>query len=181
MHFQRFVLLLVAVSLWTGTLLAQPSTPSLIPRTVNLPVINLTVTETAQINVVNLAASVMPVTTSGKLPSGGVTASCTGSITFYGPTGLVVGSSTPFTIGSGQIFSANLEYNAISPNNATTASGGRTPIRGEVTIIETVGSGTPCTLASNLETFDFTTGVTNVHVDGSLVEFFGVQLLPLGR
>ena len=62
MPFQRFVLLLIAVSPWTGAALAQqPSASSLISRIVNLPVVNLASSETAQVSVVNLAPSVMSV------------------------------------------------------------------------------------------------------------------------
>jgi hypothetical protein len=182
MHFRGFGLLFIAVSLWTGGAVAQqPSASSLIPRIVNLPVVNLASSETAQVNVVNLASSVMSVTTGGSVPAEGTTASCTGAITFYGPTGLIIGPSTSFTIGSGEISSASLPYSAISPNDVLKPNGGRTPIRAVVTITETVGNGVPCSLASNLETYDTSTGVTNVHIEGSPVAFSGVIFMPFDR
>jgi hypothetical protein len=180
MHFRRFVLLLVVVPLWTGAALAQQtSTSSIISRIVNLPVVNLASSETAQVNLVNLAASFIsssgPVTVSS-------TASCTGTVTFYGTTGTAIAPATSFTVGTGQISSASLPYADISQNNVVSANGGRTPIRAVVTInasavtlTQTVGSGAPCTLASSLETYDTSTGVTNVHIDSGLVTFsFGV-------
>jgi hypothetical protein len=180
MHFRRFVLVLIAASLCTGAAVAQLPAPtaSIGPRIVNLPVVNLASSETAQISVVNLASSFMAA--SGTVTAS-ITASCTGSITFYGSTGTAIAPATSFTVGSGQIFSASLPYADISQNNVVSANGGRTPIRGVVTITETAGSGAPCTLASSLETYDTATGVTNVHLDGSLVTYSVVGLFPLAR
>ena len=129
----------------------------------------------------NLVSSVMSVTISGSSPTEGIAASCTGSIAFFGSTGLIIGSSTPFTIGSGEIFSASLPYSAISLNNVLKPNGGRTPIRAVVTMTETVGNGAPCSLASNLETFDTSTGVTNIHVEASPVAFPGLIIAPFNR
>ena len=58
---------------------------------------------------------------------------------------------------SGQTFSAKLPY-------ATTAASGRTVVRGEVSV--TVTPGTACVLATTLETYDTTTGVTHVFFAG---------------
>ena len=182
MPFQRFVLLLIAVSPLTGAALAQqPSASSIISRIVNLPVVNLASSETAQVSVVNLAPSVMSVAPGGSVPTEGTTASCTGAITFYNASGNIITSSASFTIGTGQISSASLPYSAISPNNVVNANGGRTPIRAVVTINWTVGTGDPCSLASSLETYDTSTGVTNVHIDGGPVSFPGVVLTPFKR
>jgi len=150
MHFRRFVPLLVAVFLWTGSALAQnPSTGSTVTRDLNLPVVGLAISETAQINVVNLA----PASFSG------TAASCTGTITFYNASGSAIASPTSFTIGSGQISSASL------PHSETGATG-RTSVRGVVALTRTVGAGVPCALASNIETYDTETGVTHVHAGG---------------
>jgi hypothetical protein len=182
MHFRRFALLLIAGSLLTGAVVAQqPSTSTLIPRVVNLPVVNLASSETAEVNVVNLISSVMSVTTGGSSPTEGTTVSCTGAIAFFGATGLIIGSSTPFTIGSGEIFSASLPYSAISPNNVLKPNGGRTPIRAVVTITETVGNSAVCSLVSNLETYDTSSGVTNIHVDASPMAFPGLIIAPFNR
>ena len=178
MHFRRYVLLLITVSAWTGAALAQqPAASSTLPRVVNLPVVNVVSSQTVEVNVVNLAPSVMAVTT-GSVPTAGTTASCAGAITFYTSTGSI-GSGTPFTIGTGQIFSANLPYSAIPQVDLVVSATGRTPVRAVVTITETVGTRIPCALASNIETYDTSTGVTNVHIEGSPMVFPGiVQLLP---
>ena len=82
MRFQKFVPSLMLVGLLTGTALAQEAAlPFSLSRTVNLPVVGLASSETAQVNVVNLAPSAQPVNNGGTAPSGGNTASCTGSIT----------------------------------------------------------------------------------------------------
>jgi hypothetical protein len=151
MHFQRFALLLIAVSVGTSTALAQHvSAGSTVTRDVNLPAVGLASSETAQINVVNLASA----------SSSGTTASCTGTITFYNASGSAIGSTTSFTIGTGQISSASLPY-------SDTGATGRTSIRGVVTLTETAGSGVPCALASDIETYDAATGVTHVHAGGT--------------
>jgi hypothetical protein len=166
MRFQRFVPLLMVLGLWTGAALAQNAAlPVSFSRTVNLPVVGLATSETAQVNVVNLAPSAQPVST-GSTPSGGNTASCTGGITFYNASGNAVTSSSSFTIGTGQIFSATLPYSEIS--TSSTSASARTAIRAVVTITGTPGVLAPCSLAANIETFDTTTGVTHVHVEGTL-------------
>lgn len=66
-------------------------------------------------------------------------------------------------------------------NNVLKPSGGRTPIRAGVTMTETVGNGAPCSLASNLETFDNSPGVTNIHVEASPVAFPFLVLTPFTR
>jgi hypothetical protein len=177
MQFERYVFLLSTVSLWAGAAWAQqPSVSSIIPRVVNLPVVNVVSSQTVEVNVVNLAPSVMAVST-GSVPTEGSTASCTGAITFYTSTGSI-GSGTPFTIGSGQIFSANLPYSAIPQTDLVITATGRTPVRAVVTITETVGARIPCALATNLETFDTSTGVTNIHIEGSPLAFPGFVQLP---
>jgi hypothetical protein len=177
MHFRRILFSLIAVSAWTGAALAQqPAASSILSRIVNLPVVNLVSSETAEVNVVNLAPSAVAV--NGALPTEGSLASCAGAITFYTSAGTSIGSGTPFTIGTGQIFSASLPYSAIPQNDLVLSSNGRTPVRAVVTINQTVGARTPCSLASNIETYDTSTGVTNVHVEGGQTAFPGIVALP---
>ncbi len=105
MHFRGFALLLIAGSLLTGAVLAQhPSTSSIIPRVVNLPVVNVASSETAEVNVVNLISTVMSVTTGGSSPNEGITASCTGAVAFFGSTGLIIGSSPPLLLAAVKFF-----------------------------------------------------------------------------
>jgi hypothetical protein len=174
----RLVSLLISICLWTGTTFAQTAAP-IYTRTVNLPVVGLASSETAQVNVVNLAPSVAPVVTGGAVPTGGITASCTGGITFYDTNGNSITSAT-FTIGSGQIYSAPLAYSAIPPSGDRPSGNGRTAIWSTVTINGPNNSSTPCLLASNVETFDTMTGVTHVHTEGSTVALPLVGNRPAG-
>ena len=175
MCIRRFVLSLLFVGLLTGTALAQDAAlPLSLSRTVNLPVVGLASSETAQVNVVNLASSAQPVNSGGTAPSGGNTASCTGAITFYDISGSTVTSSASFTIGTGQIFSATLPYSLISTSSTSTSASSRTAIRAVVTTTGTASLSSPCSLAANIETFDTATGVTHVHVEGGTLPLAGL-------
>jgi len=159
----RLVCSLIAISLFAGAALAQPAIPDTFPTTVNLPVVGLASSETAQVNVVNLAGSFLIISGAFSL---GATASCTGAISFYDASGNAIGSPTSFTINSGQTFSATVPYSAIIPADRPPSGNGRTTVRASVTINRTNTAGIPCSPASNLETFDTATGVTHVHVEG---------------
>src|SRR5271168_2480969 len=106
------------------TLVAQTSTTG--TRTINLPPAGLGSTETARINVVNVATD----------SSTGTAASCTGSISFLNSAGTAIGSATSFTVTSGQISSASLPFSSAG------VSGIRGEIRGEIQL--TIASGVPC-------------------------------------
>ena len=71
MRLQQYLLSLIFVGLCTGTALAQTGAiPALFSRTLNLPVVGLASSETAQVNVVNLAAPVPAGTNGGVHRSG---------------------------------------------------------------------------------------------------------------
>ena len=136
-------------------------------RTYRFQPIGLGATETAQLNVHNTApwglgphilrqrARVH----SGTIPAPGTTPlSCTGSVTFPGGSGAVIGAATPFTLTAGQVFSAKL------PFATSGGTGVRTIIVSEVSSKFT--SGTPCSLAVSLETYDTSSGATHVEVTG---------------
>jgi hypothetical protein len=153
----RFGSLFIAISLWTVPTFAQPGLPTTPPRTVNLPVVGLASSETAQVNVANLAASFLFV--SGAF-SAGSTMPCTGTIAFYDASGTAIGTATPFSISTGQISSATVPYSAVVPGDPPPNGNGRTTIRATVAT-------NACSVATNIETFDTATGVTHVHVEGS--------------
>jgi len=123
------------------SLMAQTSTTG--TRTINLPPAGLGSTETARINVVNVASA----------SSSGTAASCTGTISFLNASGTAIGSATSFTVTSGQISSASLPFSSAG------LSGVRGEIRGEIQL--TLTSGVPCGLAFSFETFDTATGATH--------------------
>jgi hypothetical protein len=130
---------------------AQTTTTTTVTRSFNFPAVGLASSETAQINVVNLANAT---------PSG-TAASCSGTITFYNSSGTAIGTATPFTVTSGEISSATLPFSALG------ASGNRQAIRGVVMLTVTRGSGVPCILQSSLETYDTVTGVTHLVLPGT--------------
>ena len=112
-----------------------------------LPPIGLASTETLQINLLNHASA----------SSTGTAASCTGSVSFANSSGTAIGSATSFTISGGDVTSIALPY----------SKSGLTG-RGEIVVSVTLSlaSGTPCALASSLETFDTSSGVTHIYVPG---------------
>jgi hypothetical protein len=141
-------LLFLAVAAFGQT----PATARIYTTSSILPPVGLAVTETAQVNVVNTAAT----------SSDGTAASCTGSIAFYNAGGSIIGTATSFAVGTGQIFSVRLPYASAG------ASGSRTVVRVEIASAATIaGFGVPpCALASSLETYDSATGVTHAFVSG---------------
>jgi hypothetical protein len=109
-------------------------------------------TETAEINVVNVASN----------SSNGTAASCTGNILFRNAAGTTIGSATPFTLTSGQSTSAHL------PFATATSTGGRALIRGVVQLtIPTATPRPPCALQFSLELYDTSTNATHFVVTGS--------------
>jgi hypothetical protein len=147
MFFPRYVFPLIASACLTAAGAMAQTTGTTVTRSAGLPAVGLASSETAQINVTNLAGA----------NSRGTAASCTGNISFLNAAGTAIGSATPFTVTSGQTFSAKLPY-------ASTAASGRTLVRGVVSL--TITSGTPCVLATTLETYDTTTGVTHIFFVG---------------
>src|SRR5271169_5351587 len=96
---------LVVTSLLAATLamsaFAQGSTTtSTTTQTFLFPPVGLGSTETAQVNVVNIASA----------SSTGTAASCTGSISFANSAGTVIGKAATFTVGTGQIASVSLPF-----------------------------------------------------------------------
>jgi hypothetical protein len=139
--------MVIAAAALGAAAMAQTTTAATITRSATLPAVGLASSETAQVNVTNLAVA----------RTGQTAPSCTGSISFLSASGSTIGTATSFTVTSGQTFSAKLPY-------ATTAASGRTVVRGEVSV--TVTPGTACLLATTLETYDTTTGVTHVFFAG---------------
>src|SRR5579859_6071398 len=114
MHLRRFSHVLFATAALAAAAMAQTTTTSSTStrQSTSAP-IGLGSTETAQVNVVNTATA----------SSSGTAASCTGSISFLNASGATIGTATPFTVTSGQIFSATLPFTKAG------ASGTRTEIR----------------------------------------------------
>ena len=146
MHLRRFVFALIPAL----AAMAQTTTStSTVTRSLSYPPIGLASSETAQINVANLATA----------SSSGTAASCTGTVSFLNASGAAIGSASSFTLTSGQASSVSLPY-------AKAGGSGRTEVRALITLTETPGSGIPCDLVSSLETYDTGTGVTHVFLSG---------------
>jgi hypothetical protein len=143
---------LIAISLYTCAALAQPALPTP-TRTVDLPVVGLASSETAQVNVASPGFTGI---SDAPLPS-----PCTGTIAFYNASGAAIGSSTSFSITLAQVFSASVPYSAVVPGDPPPTGNGRTTIRAIVT------TSAACAVIANIETFDTATGVTHVHVEGN--------------
>jgi hypothetical protein len=155
----RFLPLLAVISLWTASALSQPIIPSTLPLPMNLPVVGLASSETAQVNVVNLAPSGLFM--SGSF-STGTTGPCTGTIAFYNAAGSALGNPASFSISTGQVFSATLPYSDVTG----TSKDARTVVRATVT------TNPPCAVNTNIETYDTMSGVTHVHVEGPATGIF---------
>ncbi|MGA2726101.1 MAG: hypothetical protein ABSG79_27295 [Bryobacteraceae bacterium] len=148
MHHTRYVTMLIAtVCLFAVTALAQTTTT--VTTDMPTPVVGLAPSEIVQINVINTAAA----------SASGTAASCTGTVTFYTFTGNnstgTAGTPATFTVGSGELSSFTLKGSGSA----------RISVRGVISLTETERSGVPCSLATNIETYDSTTFVTHLHVE----------------
>jgi hypothetical protein len=123
-------------------------------RDYNFPPVGLASTETAQINVVNIAP--MNATTN-EAPS------CSGTVTFTNASGSVIGKPTSFTTTGSQVTSVQLMFSQLQLAS--------TDVRGEfvstVQLTRSVSATASCSLVFSLETFDSSTGVTHVYLGNS--------------
>jgi hypothetical protein len=143
---------------------AQGTTNSrTVTQTFLFPPVGLGSTETAQVNVVNIAAA----------STGGTAASCTGSVSFANAAGTVIGKATTFTVGSGQIASASL------PFGTSGFAGTRGEFVASLTRTVTRPSTVPCSLVFSLETFATATGETHITLTNSASD--GLENIVPGR
>jgi hypothetical protein len=151
----RILSLLIAISAWTGTALAQLPTP-----TINVPVVGLASTETAQVNVTYLIQPTLAILPLASPPA--ATSPCTGTVAFFNSAGYAIGNPASFSLSTGQIYSTTLPYADVTGTSGTA----RTVVRAIVTPTAA------CNLNTSIETFDTATGVTHVHVEGPSVGIF---------
>jgi|SRR5450432_3317645 hypothetical protein len=146
----------LAAALAVSAFAQGTTTTRTVTQTFLFPPVGLGSTETAQVNIVNIAAAT----------SGGTAASCTGSVSFANAAGAVIGKATPFTVGTGQIASVSLPF----------ATSGFAGTRGEfvATMTRTVTrpSTVPCSLVFSLETFATATGETHILLNNSASDGF---------
>ncbi len=124
-------------------------------RDYNFPPVGLASTETAQINLVNIAP--IPTTTTTEAPA------CTGTVTFTNASGAVIGKPTSFTTTGSQVTSIPLTFSQLQLASSD--------VRGEfvasVQLTRSLPSAALCSLVFSLETFDSSTGVTHVYLGNS--------------
>jgi hypothetical protein len=132
------------------------TTPPTVTRNSSFPPVGLAASETMQVNVANQAEN--PTTVTSTSPA----ASCTGSISFFNAAGTPIGTSTSFTVTAGETQSVTMTLAKAGITGTT-----RAEIRAVIQSTITEGRDTPpCSLASSLETYDTTLGVTHVYLPG---------------
>jgi hypothetical protein len=132
----------------------------------NLPVVGLASSETVQVNVVDLLQPSLDI-----LPLTSTPAACSGTIVFYNAAGSAIGNPASFSLNAGQISWAALRYSDVSGGSGNARS----------VVRATVTTTAPCSLNTNIETYDTTTGVTHVHVEGPSIRLFPNLRLGLAR
>ena len=150
----------LAAALAAASAFAQGTTSTTTTtRNFIFPPVGLGSTETAQVNVVNIATA----------SSRGTAASCTGSISFANASGAVIGKATIFTVGSNQIVSVSL------PFGISGLAGTHGEILASVSQTVTFPSSAPCSLVFSLETFATATGETHVVLTNAAANPLNVQ------
>ncbi|MGP0076354.1 MAG: hypothetical protein ACLPWF_30940 [Bryobacteraceae bacterium] len=122
-------------------------------RDFSFPPVGLASSETAQLNLVNIAPA--SATTGAAAPS------CTGTITFSDASGKTIGSPTNFTTTGSQVSSTQLLFSQL-PGSAT-----RGEFVANVQLTLSFPEKAPCALVFSLETFDTMSGVTHVYLGNS--------------
>jgi hypothetical protein len=150
----------LAAALAAASAFAQGTTSTTTTtRNFIFPPVGLGSTETAQVNLVNIAAA----------SSRGTAASCTGSISFANASGAAIGKATTFTVGSNQIVSVSLAF------GTSGLAGTHGEILASVSQTVTLPSSPPCSLVFSLETFATATGETHIVLTNAAVNTPVVQ------
>jgi len=121
----------------------------------SFPPTGLASSETAQVNVLNIAQA--------STAANATAPSCTGTITFANAAGSAIGSAISFTTTGSQIYSKQLAFSDLS------ASGNRGEFVATVQVSTTFPPKTPCAAAFSLETFDSSTGATHIFLSNPAV------------
>jgi hypothetical protein len=138
---------LILICAFAAGAMAQPFLT--VTRDYNFPPVGLASSETAQLNVVNIAQA----------NAANSTPSCTGTINFANASGTAIVKPVSFTTTGSQISSTQLTFSQLQ-----LASG---EVRGEFVASVQLMSAAGCALVFSLETFDSTTGVTHVYLGNS--------------
>jgi hypothetical protein len=168
MFWRRFLLISAAAAcglvspVWAQVM----NVPASVTRNYIFPPIGLGGSETASITVMNAAATSSP---------GGASAapapSCSGTISFSNAKG-EIGTPTPFMVASGQFMTVALPFADAG------LSGVRGEIQGNVSLITSTSTPTPCLLLASMGTYDSTTGATHAVLSNSPAS--GAGITPVG-
>ena len=129
------------------------TTTSSFTQNYNFPPVGLASSETAQVNIVNIAKA--------STTAGATAPACAGTITFTNAAGTAIGNAVSFTTTGSEVFSTSLNFSQVG------ASGVRGEFVASVQLTSTVPSKAPCSLVFSLETFDTSTGATHVLLGNS--------------
>ncbi len=128
-------------------------TLSTFTRSYSFPPVGLANTETAQLNVLNIAT--------GSSAANAAAPSCAGTVTFANASGKTIGTPTTFTTTGSEVFSTQLTFSQLAP------TGTRGEFVASVQLTGLLTTNAQCSLVFSLETFDDTTGVTHVYLGNS--------------
>ncbi len=132
------------------------TTTAAFTRTTNLPPFGLGTTETARINLTNIAVA----------SQAGTAASCEGAIAFLNAAGATIGTATPFKIGTLATTSVSLPFSGAG------LTGPHGVLRAAITVNHPATTSTspapPCSLLSSLETFETISGATHLYIPGQI-------------
>lgn len=136
---------------WTAAAAWGQTNTGTLARTLNFPPFGLGNTETARVNLTNVATAT----------AAGTAASCTGTVSFIGANGSTIGTATSFTIPSGQTSSISLPFSSAG------ISGTRAELRAVLQVTRSTTTPAPCSLLTSLETFDTSSGASHLFLSDS--------------
>jgi hypothetical protein len=143
---------LLSIYVLAACTFAQTPAPTF-TRDYAFPPVGLASSETAQLNVVNIA----PASTANNETA----PACTGTITYANASGKAIGAPTSFTTTGSQVSSTQLTFSQLA------ASGTRAEFVASVQLTRSLPATEPCSLVFSLETFDTSSGVTHVYLGNS--------------
>lgn len=135
-------------------------------RDYSFPPVGLASSETAQVNILNVALA--------SASANSTAPACTGTVTFVNASGKTIGTPASFTTTGSAIFSTQLTFSQLS------ATGTRGEFTASVQLSNALPAKAPCSLVFSLETFDDATGATHVYLGSSGIGPVLTAPIPIG-
>ncbi|MGB6945730.1 MAG: hypothetical protein WBE37_25255 [Bryobacteraceae bacterium] len=133
----------------------------------NFPPVGLASSETAQVNILNVAPTSASATSTAP--------ACSGTVTFVNASGKTIGTPASFTTTGSAIFSTQLTFSQLG------ATGTRGEFVASIQLTNSIPAKAPCSLVFSLETFDDSTGATHVYLGSSGIgAVVPTPILPVG-